>query len=271
MSGASRQDRLDLYYPDLVDSEPEQTDRSEYRTPSRLRGEVLDQPSRATYVFGNDGYPIPLSLCAFQEQRLIVVEMDVATVKAIHAEWPSLAKRKVEFANRLLPKLRSHYVGLRARVGRRLRRETGDYYVQGPFIPYQSGIAIVSLIIRVGLDSNFDQAYRIAKRFLDLHPGNERFELPEKTDAKPKPKPAVPGAYMWTNEELYAIESMAVLEPDSPHEFGANHTQEERARFNEIVWNQCQQRPRRNVSDEESNAAGAATRALREFFRRGFD
>ncbi|MDB2687129.1 hypothetical protein N9Y42_07935, partial [Mariniblastus sp.] len=80
------------------------------------------------------------------------------------------------------------------------------------------------------------------------------------------------GSYQWSNEELRAIESMAPLEPTS-NEFGAEHTQEERLRFNEIVWRQCQQKLNHAESgcNEKSEASGAADSSLRKFFSTSFN
>ena len=258
------------FNPDF--GEPETVTPSEYQSPTRLRGELFDQPRRVTYVFGEDRNPMPISLCTFHDQRLIVIQMDVATVKSVNADWPSLVEWKADFADQILSKLRARYIGLKSKWMRLIGRKQTDYYVQGPFIPFEQGIAVASLVIRVGLDSNFDEAYKIAQRFLELHPQNENFKYFDKVWNKrnPKPESSRPlGAYRWTDDELKAIESMAPLEPASDA-FGAGHTNEERLRFNEIVWRQCQKKLSRveqgSDVDVEAEASVAASRTIRNFF-----
>ena len=255
--------------PDFA--EPEIVTPSDYKMPSRLRGELFNQPSRTAYVFGDDWSPIPVSLNVFHDQRLIVVEIEVATAYSINAEWPSLEKDKLDFANRILPNLRSRYVGLRSKWMQLICRKQCDYHVQGPFIPREQGTAVVSLVIRVGLDSNFDEAYKIAQRFLELHPENENVEHFKKIWNLSKPeRQRPPSGYQWSYEELRAIESMAPLEPTS-NEFGSGRTPEERLRFNEIVWRQCQQKLSDAASDyddnEETEAVRAADKVLRNVFK----
>ena len=272
MSDMLERTRWDLLGLTPTIREPKTVTPSEYQMPSRLRGELFNQPSRTTYVFGDDCRPIPLSLSAFHGQRLIVIEIEVSTVRSLNSEWPSLAKRKVDFANRLLPKLRARYVGLKSKWMHLFCRKQTDYHVQGPFIPHEQGTAVASLVIRVGLDSNFDEAYKVAQRFLELHQENENFEYFNKIWNKRKLKHQRPrSGYHWSGEELRAIGSMAPLEPVS-NEFGSGHTQEERLRFNEIVWRQCQQKLNCVESgyddDKEARISRSADKVLRNFFNK---
>ena len=274
MAKMLKQTRMDLLGLSPDYGEQRSTTPTEYKMPSRLRGEVFNQPLRAIYVFGKDIRLMPLSLRAFHDQRLIVVEMEVATVNSVTAEWPSLERRKVDFANKILAKLRTRYVGLQSKLVRLLKSKKSDYQLHGPFIPHEPGIAVVSLVIRVGLDSNYDEAYKIAQRFLELHPENEKLKHFKEAWNKSKPSPnrqRPPGIYQWTHEELDAIGSMAQLEP-APDGFGAGRTLEERLRFNDIVWRQCQQNLQRFENnydhDLESQASTAASKILKESFSR---
>ncbi|MDB2687674.1 hypothetical protein N9Y42_10730, partial [Mariniblastus sp.] len=127
MSEMLERTRLDWLGLDPNFVEAETVTPSDYQMPSRLRGELFNQPPRVAYIFGDDCSPIPLSLCAYHNQRLIVVEMEVATVKSLNAEWPSLAKRKVDFANKILPNLRARYVGRISKWMQLIGRKQKDY------------------------------------------------------------------------------------------------------------------------------------------------
>ncbi len=243
-----------------------------YEVPSRVRGELFNQPPRTTYIFGTDTLPIPLSLLAFKAQRLIVVEVEAAKIEIVTAEWPALSNLKKKFAIQLLEQLSSQYVGRWAEIIRWLRREKPAFRVEGPFIPHQQGSALVTLMIRVSRDTNFDESYQIAKRYFELHPDNEDLLRFQKQWEKPKAKPSNSrDSYDWTEQELWAIESMAPLEPDA-QTFGTERTEEERLRFNEIVWRQCQQRlnqlARGIVEEGNEEASGVAESILRGFFNR---
>lgn len=238
-----------------------------YKYRPQMRGEDFNQPARINYVFGSDAQPIPLSLCVFHAQRLIVVEIDIATVTSLTAEYPNLSNPKKEFAIQLLGQLRAKYDGVWAKLGRMFRRKRESLFLEGPFIPYEPGIALVSLVIRVGRDSNFDEAYRIAKRFLELHPENDERERFRKTWDPNVSRENKDDGYQWTSVELRAIEYMAPLEPTDPDDIGFNRTEEERIRFNEITWKRCQERlERMQMNPEPVNASGACTELLRELF-----
>ena len=242
-----------------------------YKFRARMRGEVFDQRPRISYVFGSDEQPIPLSLSVFHQQRVIVVEVDVATLTSVTAEYPKLCKPKKEFAIELLGRLRAQYDGRWVRLARMIRRQRESLFIEGPFIPYEQGIALVSLAVRVGRDSNFDRAYEKAKKFLELHPENEEFERFQKVWEKPEAAPPKKhDGYQWTQVELRAIEQMAPLQPTS-ETFGFNRTEEERIRFNEIVWRQCQQRLEKMKVKESKGQVGASTEShgvLKDFFGR---
>jgi len=251
--------------------EPGHSAGPHYKFRPRMRGEKFNQLARVNYVFNPEvGYaPIPMSLSAFHDQRLIVAEIDVATLTSLTAEHPNLSKRKMKFATQVLGQLRSKYDGIWARLVRLLRRkrESLSLSIEGPFIPYEPGIALVSLVIRVGRDSNFDDAYQIAKRFFELHPRNEDFERFQKIWNPNPSKVRKDDCYQWSNVELRAIEYMAPLEPTDSTQFGFNRTEAERTRFNEITWKRCQERlERMQIDPQPVDASGACTELLREYF-----
>ena len=244
--------------------EPGHSSAPQYRFRPQMRGEAFDQPSRINYVFGTCEQPIPMSLCAFHEQRLIVAEVDITTNASLTAEFPNLSKRKKEFADRLLGQLRSSYDCLFAKLVRWFQRKRGALDVEGPFIPYEPSIALVTLVVRVSRDANFDDAYRIAKRFFELHRENEDYEKFKIQWGKSKLPVSKKDGYPWTATQLKAIEDMAPLEPSDSGELGFYRSKEERQQYNERIWKRCQARPETGVT----NASQASNRALRDFFSR---
>jgi len=244
--------------------------QTQYDPPARTRGELFNQPRRINYVFGEDIYPIPLSLSVFHEQRLIVIAVDVAALSSIYAEHPALNSVKKEFATKLLTKLRRKYDGTWSEVKRIAAREHRRFFVEGPFIPYEQGIAVVSLTIQVTRDFSFDQAYVIARKHLELHPENQDVDRLAKRWTKPKPPiPRDPNAYQWSGTELRAVESMAPVDA-GPDTFGGDRTKEERIRFNEIVWRQCQEKLRKEnqAMQRENDSSEASDLLLAKWFNR---
>jgi hypothetical protein len=170
--------------------DPQPVEPAIYEMPSQLSGERFDQPQRKTYIFINGC----LNFSVFHQQRLIVAEVDVSADNS-------------EYADLLLSQLRT-----------RLRNQKWtSCQVQGPFIPYEHGISIATLLIQVGLDSNFDEVYRVARLFLELHPDNDQVERFKKAWATPEHRPGHAGIREsqcgWTIEELQAIESLTPLTP----------------------------------------------------------
>lgn len=248
--------------------EPNSSADPHYRYRPRMRGENFDQPARINYVFGTESKPVPMSLCVFHDQRLIVAEIDIATLTSLTAEYPNLSRQKRKFGIELLTQLRAKYDGVWARLVRFFRRKRESLFIEGPFIPYEPGVALVSLVIRVSRDSNFDDAFQVAKRFLELHPENEEVEHFRKLWHQKTPSAKNDG-YQWTFVELRAIEGMAPLEPTDSTMLGFNRTEEERIRFNEIAWKRCQERLEKMQRDQSPTCASdASMELLQEFFNR---
>ena len=272
MKTTSTQSRFEFLNSFIDFANPEEECTAEIAIPTQLRGERLGQEPVVPYIMGDGQMPLPVSLQVIHEQRTILVQADIAYANTVDAEWPTISKRKKRMAKRLLESFRSKFVGRRAVFSRFILRQRNPYLAEGPFIPRQHGIALMSVLIRVNRDGNFDEAYDEAKKFLDLHPLNEsvneaRILAAKQNAPKGKAWEKTSQAYCWTNEELEAVEKMARLDPTNNNE--TNMARRRKYNYNLIV----EARTGETILEHEdyykppiNNAAHAAESALCDYF-----
>lgn len=182
--------------------------------PARVRGERFDQQSVVTYSFR--GHAICANLLPCHPERAIVVQTDISRNEMI-VELPQLSKQKMDFATKLLNELGRKHVGRMARLAALVCGRQMSTQIEGPFVPYQPGVAFMVLVIRVSRDKNFDIVYEQTQRFLELHQENDdRARFLQSWLPQPQPSPAAneQPVYDWTSAELAAAERMAPTELD---------------------------------------------------------
>lgn len=241
--------------------------------PSRSRGEAFDQKPRVTYSFAKNS--IVGCLLALHRDRAVVVQIDVAR-NSNYADWPRLSKSRRAFAERILTELRSHCQRPWARLGAGLKwlvaGEDTAIRIEGPFIPAERHVALMTLIIRVPRSVNYDAVYRTVKEFVELHPENvDREKFTERWRPKPPTKSNRQPArseehYSWSPSELTAVEHMAHLESGqwTPEHDISNDlaTDEQRREHNQKMLS----RARSKANQQKEGAAGEAENQMRRLF-----
>ena len=254
----------DVHSPLMVDDE-------HLCIPSRMRGEHFDQKPRATYSFLIGSRLVAGNLLAIHAERTIVVQFDVAKSHSSDWDWKEVSPRAVRFANRELARIRRGLVGFRARTWRFMRRESGTYLIDGPFLPDQPGVALMMMTIRVSREANFDVAYQRLRRFLELHKANEDRDFFTRRWLPQEPTPPVrnepdPG-YPWTLAEFEAIERMARLETPQGNCHDDAKQSMYRREYNRKILDQVQvEETSEKAVVVETDASIAANNALKDYF-----
>lgn len=241
--------------------------------PSRSRGESFDQKQRITYSFEKNS--IVGCLLALHADRAIVVQIDVAK-NSNYAAWPRLSDSRQVFAERFLTELRSRCQSPWARfiagLSWLLTGKGTAIQIDGPFIPAERLVALMTLVIRVPSSVNYDAVYRTVHEFVDLHPKNDdREKFVERWNPRRSRKLAtqpsrLEDGYSWSTLELSAVEHMAHLEsgqwtPD--HDISNDlATDAQRREHNQRMLS----RARSRAEKKPAGAAGAATDQMRRIF-----
>ena len=187
--------------------------------PSRSRGELFDQKQRITFSF--KGNTIVGCLLALHADRAIVVQIDVAS-NSNYEDWPRLSESRRAFAEGLLTELRSRCQSPWARINAGVKwlwtGKSTAVQIEGPFVPAERHVALMTLLVRVPAGVNYDAVYRTVHKFIDLRFENDdREKFVERWNPKRRKTSATPpvcpaDVYPWTTSELGVVEHMAHLE-----------------------------------------------------------
>lgn len=240
--------------------------------PPRMRGETFDQKTRVSYSFKDNEFAA--NLLAAPSKRTIVVQFDVAKTRT-PCSYPPVSTSAMNFATSELVKIRRKFLGRRARLWRTLKGVPDCFAIEGPFLPQQTGVALLMLAVQVSRDANYDHAYQRIRQHLELHVLNDDRDLfwqqwyPVEAKPKPKPKEELDTGYPWTLAEFDAIERMARLESPCGSSAEDEAEMQRRMAYNQAILEKARGKraPTCTVAEEtNTDAAAAANKALFEFF-----